>query len=98
MNALLKENSIARKQMLNRTGPYALARTQTKTPFFTDHMRVFAMIVGTAAIYAIGAAIVSVVIVEAIAGCGEVEYNMHNGTWQTLPCVIVPYTPVSGTW
>ena len=42
--------------------------------------------------------LLGVMIVETIAGCGEVEYNMHNGTWQTLPCVFIPYTPVEGTW
>ena len=43
-------------------------------------------------------AMLSLVIIETIAGCGEVEYNYFSHTWRTLPCVFVPYTPVMGTW
>lgn len=43
-------------------------------------------------------ATLGLIIIETIAGCGEVEYNYFNHTWHTLPCVFVPYTPVMGTW
>ena len=55
------------------------------------------LVLGCVAFASVGV-LVSVLLVEVIAGCGEVEYNMHNNTWQTLPCVFVPYTTVSGTW
>jgi len=43
-------------------------------------------------------AMLGVIIIETIAGCGEVEWNYFNQTWRTLPCVFVPYTPVMGAW
>ena len=55
------------------------------------------VVLGCVAFASVGA-FIGVMLVETIVGCGEVEYNMHNGTWQTLPCVFVPYTTVSGTY
>jgi hypothetical protein len=42
-------------------------------------------------------ALLSLVLINWMMGCGEVEYHA-DGTFVTGECLVIPYTPVKGTW
>jgi hypothetical protein len=43
------------------------------------------------------ASVFTLVLVEALSGCGEPIYH-PDGTFITGECVYLPYTPVEGRW
>lgn len=47
-------------------------------------------------VIAVGALLV-VIVLEALSGCGETVY-FQNRTWMTGECLFIPYTSTVGTW
>lgn len=46
---------------------------------------------------ALATAMLMLILVEWLAGCGEIIYN-EDGTWRTGECVFLPYQPATGNW
>ena len=81
------------KVTLTRSKIYVPAPVYNQQPRWVRLMNVFACFIAVMLMYLL----FMVVIVEFATGCGTTLYH-DNGTWETLDCAFIPYTPTKGTW
>jgi hypothetical protein len=56
-------------------------------------MKRFWNALGSLILIAIGSAMISIVLINWMIGCGETFYNA-DGSWETGSCFLIPYEPV----
>tara|TARA_B100000073_G_scaffold143452_1_gene118043 strand:+ start:796 stop:1050 length:255 start_codon:yes stop_codon:yes gene_type:complete len=53
--------------------------------------------IGVFIMFVLAIHLIMLVFIEFMAGCGTKTYY-NDGTWETMPCVFIPYETTTGTW
>ena len=53
--------------------------------------------IGIFIMFVIAIHLIMLVFIEFMVGCGSKNYY-NDGTWETMPCVFIPYETTTGTW